>query len=191
MMADCEANYARICRLLPAVLQPVTDSGVDAVVEESAESKLTIELATAQPASLSIQVRERAAFTTTVDVQVRVESFADIEGGSGCVNMAVRLYHDVNMAEVFACNRKPSRLASYEYPNEQMFQPDEKAQQNRFLGEWLGLCLRHGMADSTAIGDMSGSTAGQANANHENAGASNAALNLARLLPSGNLAAGL
>jgi uncharacterized protein YqiB (DUF1249 family) len=30
-----------------------------------------------------------------------------------------------------------------------MFQPDEKEQQNRFLAEWLGKCLRYGMASET------------------------------------------
>lgn len=141
MMADCEANYARICRLLPAVLLDMD------TVELSADSLiLAIDLATNQPAKLTLSIRERCRFTTTVDIQVLIDSFAGLDGEPGCVNMAVRLYHDVNMAEVFAHNRKSNGLASYEYPNECMFQPDEKAQQNRFLSEWLGLCLRHGMA---------------------------------------------
>jgi uncharacterized protein YqiB (DUF1249 family) len=32
----------------------------------------------------------------------------------------------------------------YQYPNASMYQRDEKAQQNRYLGEWLSLCLSHG-----------------------------------------------
>lgn len=140
MMADCEANYARICRLLPAVL---LDMDTD---NHSADScTLAIDLASDQPAKLTMVVRERFRFTTTIDIQVLIDSFSGLDGEPGCVNMAVRLYHDVNMAEVFACNHQANRLASYDYPNESMFQPDEKAQQNRFLGEWLGLCLRHGM----------------------------------------------
>lgn len=147
MMADCEANYARVCRLLPAVLL-----GFEEKNDDASRDSLTLEvdLATDKPAELRFSIRERCRFTTTVNIQVRVESFGDLNGEPGCVNMSVRLYHDVNMAEVIACNKKPNRLASYEYPNESMFQPDEKAQQNRFLSEWLGLCLKHGLSNTLA-----------------------------------------
>ncbi|EMP84373.1 hypothetical protein VC116063_002770 [Vibrio cholerae O1 str. 116063] len=38
--------------------------------------------------------------------------------------------------------------ARYDYPNENMVQPDEKAQLNRFLGDWLTFCLKHGISRS-------------------------------------------
>ncbi|MGB2272071.1 MAG: DUF1249 domain-containing protein [Pseudomonadales bacterium] len=138
MMADCEANYARFCRIMPSVLSKNESQNTDNL-------SLDIDLATNKPATLKLSISERCRFTTMVDLQVLIDSFGDIDGESGCINMSVRLYHDVNMAEVIACNHKPNRLASYEYPNDLMFQPDEKAQQNRFLSEWLGLCLNHGM----------------------------------------------
>lgn len=203
MMADCEANYARICRLLPDVL-----NGPDADTPPAAQSACTLEIdlpaersderfsqqPTERPAQLSIVIRERCRFTTTVDIQVLVNSFAAIEGESGCVNMAVRLYHDVNMAEVFACNRKPSRLASYEYPNESMFAPDEKAQQNRFLGEWLGLCLRHGMVNAypvLPIGDAASTPVTSAQDPVQVVDRSDKTYSATAVPPPGNLAAGL
>ena len=157
MMADCEANYARICRIMPSVLlKGLTGnsannsesiiSSAPAIDEAQDNISFDIDLATNKPAKLSLSIAERCRFTTMVNLQVLIDSFVDVDGESGCVNMSIRLYHDVNMAEVIACNHKPNRLASYEYPNELMFQPDEKAQQNRFLSEWLGLCSKHGMS---------------------------------------------
>jgi uncharacterized protein YqiB (DUF1249 family) len=160
MMADCEANYARICRIMPSVLlKGLTGnsannsesiiSSAPAIDEAQDNISFDIDLATNKPAKLSLSIAERCRFTTMVNLQVLIDSFVDVDGESGCVNMSIRLYHDVNMAEVIACNHKPNRLASYEYPNELMFQPDEKAQQNRFLSEWLGLCSKHGMSSES------------------------------------------
>ena len=59
-----------------------------------------------------------------VNLHLNIESIS--QACQARVNLSIRLYHDVNMAEVVACNQKPSRLASYQYPNELMFQPDEK-----------------------------------------------------------------
>ena len=160
MMADCEANYARLCRIMPSVLL----KGITNTAASSSESDIkattdidtardnivfSIDLATNKPAKLTLSIAERCRFTTMVNLQVLIDSFVDVDGESGCVNMSIRLYHDVNMAEVIACNHKPNRLASYEYPNELMFQPDEKAQQNRFLSKWLGLCSKHGMSSES------------------------------------------
>ena len=41
--------------------------------------------------------------------------------------------------------------AVYDYPNTDMRQPDEKAQINRFLGEYLSLCLTHGVAAEVPV----------------------------------------
>ena len=59
------------------------------------------------------------------------------------------------MAEVVACNQQPSRLASYQYPNELMFQPDEKEQQNRFLAAWLSLTLKQGLSETVFLDTQS------------------------------------
>jgi len=159
MMADCEANYARICRIMPSVLRKNVTDNADDVIDISLDNvSFDIDLATNKPAKLTLSIAERCRFTTMINLQVLIDSFVDVDGESGCVNMSIRLYHDVNMVEVIACNHKPNRLASYEYPNELMFQPDEKAQQNRFLSEWLGLCSKHGMSSENMTAGLYSAT---------------------------------
>ena len=60
--------------------------------------------------------------------------------------LTVRLYHDARSAEVVEYQRARHFNAVYDYPNRDMRQPDEKAQVNRFLGEFLSVCLKHGVA---------------------------------------------
>lgn len=60
--------------------------------------------------------------------------------------LRVRLYHDVGMAEVIAWNRHRQWRPVYQYPNPNMYQPDEKMALNRFLGELLVHCRKMGIA---------------------------------------------
>lgn len=124
--AECEANYARIRRLL-GWLGDVDEAVVG--LPEDVEIRL--------------QIAECGPYTTTLQLRV----------GSGFGRswlpvpaLTVRVYHDARMAEVVACNGQQRPQGRYQYPNRRMFQPDEKAQWNRFLGEWLSYCLRFGYA---------------------------------------------
>ena len=58
--------------------------------------------------------------------------------------LTVRLYHDARLAEVTEASPFRRVQARYPYPNSQMHQRDEKAQWNRFLGEWLAHVHDHG-----------------------------------------------
>ena len=60
--------------------------------------------------------------------------------------LSVRLYHDARSAEVVEYQRDDHFRAVYDYPNRHMRLPDEKAQVNRFLGEFLSMCLVHGVS---------------------------------------------
>ncbi|MCZ6710736.1 MAG: DUF1249 domain-containing protein, partial [Gammaproteobacteria bacterium] len=60
--------------------------------------------------------------------------------------LKVRLYHDARSAEVVEYQREGHFRAVYDYPNRDMRLPDEKAQVNRFLGEFLSMCLTHGVS---------------------------------------------
>ena len=96
--AECEANYARIMRLLPDM--------------------------------------------ATVDHR-------DLGNGgdqlwSSSADFSLRIYHDARMAEVVSFNRHRNLRVSYDYPNQRMYQRDEKTQLNLFLGEWLSHCLEYG-----------------------------------------------
>lgn len=120
--ATCEANYARLLRLLPEAGDSA-GFGVGVGVE------------------LHLQVTERCRYTDTLTLR---------QSGFGLAALApqltVRIYHDARLAEVtaFADRRRVQPL--YDYPNPAMHQPDEKAQWNRFLGEWLSHCLQHGFS---------------------------------------------
>ena len=140
MSADCELNYARLCRMLPAATQP------DAAAEDC---RLVVDVGAGQSATLGFAIAERSPYTTTIDLQIGIDGLDSAAAAN--IEMLVRMYHDVRMAEVIFCSRNSRGLASFSYPNDAMFQPDEKAQQNRFLSEWLGLCLREGMLASPAL----------------------------------------
>jgi len=48
------------------------------------------------------------------------------------------------MAEVISYDNHHRLHIKYDYPNNNMYQSNEKAQINNLLGEWLSHCLRHG-----------------------------------------------
>ena len=158
MSADCEANYVRLCRLLPGVVALAQSAREHADPAQLPELRselvraLQVDLSAGEPAELTLELSEQCRYTTTLNVTVRVrglERHAWLRSGKNAqegVHMSVRLYHDVRLAEVIAFSGARSALASYSYPNEVMFQPDEKAQQNRFLAEWLSHALNHGLA---------------------------------------------
>lgn len=71
----------------------------------------------------------------------------------GSSSLEVRLYHDASVAEVIACEGQRHFKARHEYPNKKMYQTDEKAQLNRFLGELLERCLTQGrVVNEIALG---------------------------------------
>ena len=62
----------------------------------------------------------------------------------GHLRIEVRAYHDARMLEVGVFQSHRAIRARYEYPNDGMYQQDEKSQQNRFLADWLKHCLENG-----------------------------------------------
>ncbi len=121
----CEANYARFTRLFP---------------EYEARNARSFKIGTAR---VLLEVTERCRYTTIFKV-VQQGSHSQWLGG---FKIEVRLYHDASMAEVgmFQSHRRVE--GRYQYPNNRMYQQDEKCQQNRFLGDWLEHCLAHGVSD--------------------------------------------
>lgn len=129
LMSDCEINYHRLMRLLPEI-------------DDLEEWRFGVDANTDKLKQVSIHVVERSKYTTTV--AVAQESLLD--DWVPKPTLTVRLYHDAQMAEVLTFQRNRYIRQTYLYPNEKMFQPDEKAQLNVFLGEWLEFCLRSGRA---------------------------------------------
>jgi len=130
-MACCESNYSKLLRLLP-----------DFDEVDQHQFQISWQQHRAQ---VEIQVLERFAYTSTLAIEQRYQENRWIQ----MPVLIVRLYHDARMAEV-VCRKQRSQLRGrYPYPNQQMHQPDEKAQLNAYLSEWLNQCLAHGHSTET------------------------------------------
>lgn len=132
-MAECEANYARIMQLLPDM--------------ESIDSReFGVEMPGHTSSRLYIVVTERCKYTTMLEVcQHTLPLSRQLPGEMTEPPLfSLRIYHDARMAEVVAFNRHRRIRPRYDYPNDGMYQRDEKAQLNKFLGEWLSHCLKYG-----------------------------------------------
>lgn len=125
-MADCEANYARMMKLLPSL------SDCDEWLFQVATG--------ASQWHIQIAVTDRARYTTTVTIT----QDDGLLPWNSAAELQVRLYHDARMAEVLGWQHHRRMRVRYEYPNRHMYQCNEKAQINQFLGEWLSHCLAHG-----------------------------------------------
>jgi len=122
--AVCEANYARLLRLFPAY--ETTNSREFHVAE----------------ARIRLEVIERCRYTTIF----HLHQYHAHESWLGRLRVEVRAYHDAGMLEVGMFQSHRQIAARYQYPNERMYQQDEKSQQNRFLADWLEHCLQNGRA---------------------------------------------
>ena len=127
-MAECDANYLRIEKLFPRLLED------DAVVFAVPIGKGRIEI--------KIEVLERSPYTTFLELTQADPDLVEYARP----RLKVRMYHDAKSAEVIEYQNQRRFLAVYPYPNNGMRQRDEKAQINRFLGEFLSTCLAHGEA---------------------------------------------
>jgi len=132
--AQCEANYWRLARLLP---------------DRASRDQWQLGLAgsSGRPQwedwHTRISVIERSRYTTSLRLE-RAESQPLPSDWLRAPRLTLRLYEDARLAEVLACERHRHVQPRYDYPNRAMYQQDEKAQLNRFLGEWLALCLKQG-----------------------------------------------
>lgn len=132
-MASCEANYLRLIKLMPDL-------------DECDHRRFNIDWHEHR-ATVELTIEERFTYTTTVRIQQRYEQQSWIE----MPTLIVRLYHDARMAEVVNSQHHRQLRGSYAYPNKQMHYPDEKAQLNQYLGEWLCQCLAHGLSADRLI----------------------------------------
>ncbi len=126
-MAICEANYARLYKLMPEMdEQDLREFNV-----VWGEHSMCMRL----------EMIERFSYTSTLQIsQQASKELSWLESPA----LIVRLYHDAGMAEVICMKRRRQLSGVYPYPNREMHQPDEKVQLNHYLGEWLGHCLSYG-----------------------------------------------
>lgn len=128
--ALCEANYARLLRLFPDYQQC---------------NQRDFEVAAAR---VRLEVLERNRYTTFFRL---LQSQAEARW-LGSLDVELRAYHDARMLEVNRFQSRRSVRGRYPYPNAEMFQEDEKLQQNLFLAEWLEHCLANGRTPATGVG---------------------------------------
>ncbi|WP_045861106.1 DUF1249 domain-containing protein [Teredinibacter purpureus] len=123
--AQCELNFYRLLTLMPR-----WDDG---------EHQWGFVVGSAGAFRVQLSIVETARYTTTVEVVQQQQ-------GLEPPKLLVRLYHDANMAEIVSWDRHRHWLPRYDYPNPQMYMPDEKLALTRFLGDWLEICHSQGYA---------------------------------------------
>ena len=139
-MAECDMNFQRLMQLFPTLRKE--------------EFKCVLLLPGEAGTRVELTVLKRGPYTTLLQLtQVPKQDW----GSSP--NMKIQLYHDTKSAEVVAYQHQSRFHGAYEYPNKRMRARDEKEQLNRFLGEYLALCLAVGMStDSIPVFDTNASS---------------------------------
>lgn len=131
--AECDANFIRLCQLMPEMADnDKIEFGITSKHDESVR--------------ISMEVKERCKYTTTVAMYFSNMSTTVTNQWVGLRAMEIRVYHDLKTAEVVSCDHVRQFKSRYEYPNAGMQHPDEKSQMNHFLGEILSHCLANGHA---------------------------------------------
>jgi len=127
LQASCEANYARLMRLLPDMRSEPAARRIAVTHGDQMLGVLALEVLLTFPYTTTLQVRQEHSLPWLPVPQLEVQ-----------------VYHDARMAEVVSAEHARRFRGIYPYPNASMHQPDEKAQLNMFLGEWLSHCLALG-----------------------------------------------
>jgi len=148
-IAERDANYIRLLRLLPRLRawrdlsrRPLSEFNEEQAAAELQGHSVTFLLPgrDGDDISLRIRVTEAYRFTTGLEIVQQPDDPDRIANPT----MNVRVYHDVNSAEVLSYQGHRGFKGRYKQPNKHMYQVNEKAQINRFLGEWLTHCLQYG-----------------------------------------------
>ena len=137
-MAECEANYARLMKLMPDMSQ-------------HDERQFMVRLPAGMSVQFRLRVAERCKYTTMMEFSQLDDCFSGQLDWAPAPHFNLRVYHDARMAEVSAFHGNHRLRSSYSYPNKAMFHRDEKAQLNLLLGEWLKHCLDHGHVAESVI----------------------------------------
>ncbi|MDH5359467.1 MAG: DUF1249 domain-containing protein [Gammaproteobacteria bacterium] len=117
-------NYLRLIQLIPEL--------------EAAEESLLYSFRD-QKGIINIHLRERGPYTATLDVTHQTPG---LQGLIPDMQLAVKVYHDAQMAEVVCYQNQDGFQAKNSYPNTRMHNKREKSDLNRFLTEWLDYCVK-------------------------------------------------
>ena len=161
-LAVCEGNYKRILQLMPNLQKDPAEVVAKLPTQQwqYSMSGFNNDLEN-KGLVLSIIISEIAKYTTMLSVHVTPDALipGDAIIGEALKNkdtennllvalvsysLDIRLYHDAQLAEVVSSKGCRQFAARHDYPNQQMYQRDEKAQINQFLGELISFCLVKG-----------------------------------------------
>ncbi|MFQ3190760.1 MAG: hypothetical protein ACI936_001895 [Paraglaciecola sp.] len=120
----CEVNYGRLLRLLP----DCDTEDLEYQFHVNASLQYTIKIIDCSRYTSTLEMSQKSPIG-----QVEYEFLRPV--------VQVRLYHDARMAEVISAQNIGSLKPSYQYPNAQMYQKNEKEMVNLFLAEWVQFCL--------------------------------------------------
>jgi len=148
-MACCEANYFRLLSLFPG-LHSEDERRIGLSLGAEVEVVLTVLERTSYTTLLSITQQQISTVEAPDTRSERTDKSVTVRWVKPPV-LTVRLYHDAQIAEVITYGSNRGVRPKNAYPNQQMFQPDEKRQWNHFLEEWLELCRQHGYAVSESV----------------------------------------
>lgn len=130
--ALCEANFVRLERLL----QDMSEPHYQFCWFDGHHNRIDVE----------IDIVERFKYTTTLQL---TKTLHNVPAPMDNVELTVRLYSDARMAEVVTLSQGKQLAGIYRYPNDKMYQIDEKEQANHYLAEWLSHLLAHGTVPNT------------------------------------------
>lgn len=131
-MAECDANYIRLLKLMPSLEYRATREFTISSQADAADEIL-----------INIAVIEKFKYTSTLRI-IQQPKLGKLSRWLAAPHMTIRVYHDAKTAEVTQYQNQRHFEPIYSVPNANMNQPDEKKQINEFLSEWLTLCLHAG-----------------------------------------------
>ncbi len=130
LITECDANYLRIRRLFPDL-------------ESCSEWHLVLPVGD-QEFSVACTVEARERYTCLLRI-VQPSFFPKSDFCQfGAPNLLVRIYLDTNSAEVVEMQRERAFRPWTKQQSRSGQAAFEKLHVNRFLGEYLNFCMRHG-----------------------------------------------
>lgn len=117
-----EANFKKLLRVVPGLI----------TLEDA------MHVRGKDGTQIALKILEISKYTKTFSLQLIQQTEQEWLPG---LHMKIRNYYDARVTEALAFQHQHRFNARYQYPNPNMFQPNEKWQTNHFLSEWLDYCL--------------------------------------------------
>ncbi len=137
LISECDANYIRLRRLFPDL-------------ETGKDWRFVLPIGD-QEFSVRCQVEQRSKYTCLLRI-TQDSFFSEMDACQfGAPDLLVRIYLDANSAEVIEMQRQKA-FRPWTKPHQRTGQAAfEKLYVNRFLGEYLTFCARHGAVSKETL----------------------------------------